>query len=418
MSDAHIDGAVAPRARRTVLFLWPYVEWGGVQIYFTAAMKLLKGVAEVRAVMPEGSDSKIVGYMRKLDIPCEFFPGRMDLSPAASAWHKVRRRIRDARCAFSIARHVRRYDAKTTVVQVDLPPWYPVWFCLLLYLALRGNVFLTLHIALPPAGPASRAWRKALFALVCRLRGFHLLVSNRDMLASLAPCLPAGAGSSTPVAYTGVDVAEIDRAAASGPGRAEICRKFALPEDRILAFSLGQLIERKGCLVMLDAVKRVRSLGVPVHFVWIGQGPMKERLEAALEEPDLRGAMRILTPAQVGPERLDLLALLNAADLFVHPSFAEGLPGAVLEAMALGKACVATRVNAIPEAITDRETGLLVPPGDAKALADAVAEICRDASLRERLAAAGRKNVLSRFDESIGARTTVALYEACWAASG
>jgi len=398
---------------RSVLFLWPYVEWGGVQIYFTATMKQLKGKADVRAVMPEGSDPKIVGYLEGLGVPCEFFPGRRDFSTATTVWHKVRRRIRDARCAVAIARHLKRYDPASAILQVDLSPWPFVWFCLLMFLSMRWNVFLTLHSAIPRYPPARRIVRKALFHLLCRMRGFHLLASNRDMQESLKPYLPPQVWSSVPVAYTGVDAEEICRAAARGAERSGIRGRYGLPEDRLLAVSLGRLVELKGCLVLLDAVKRIRAMGIPLHFVWIGQGPLKDRLDEALRQPGLEGAMRILTPAQVGPERMDLLALLGAADIFVHPSFSEGLPGAVLEAMALGKACVATRINALPEAITDRETGLLVPPGDGKALADAIVELVLDAPLRERLGAAGRRAVLARFDESIGARTTIALYETC-----
>jgi glycosyltransferase involved in cell wall biosynthesis len=121
---------------------------------------------------------------------------------------------------------------------------------------------------------------------------------------------------------------------------------------------------------------------------------------------------RIIPPAQIGSDRLDILRLIQIAQLFVHPSFQEGLPGAVLEAMALGKPCVASRVNAIPEVIVDNETGLLVPPGD-RALTNAIHRIYSDSALRERLAKAGRDLVLTHFDERIAAQTTVDCYDSC-----
>jgi glycosyltransferase involved in cell wall biosynthesis len=80
--------------------------------------------------------------------------------------------------------------------------------------------------------------------------------------------------------------------------------------------------------------------------------------------------------------------------------------------MALGKACIASNINAIPEAIKDHETGVLVPPGDHQSLAEAITELQADTKLRERLAAAGQAYALSNFDERTAARTTVDYYDA------
>ena len=103
--------------------------------------------------------------------------------------------------------------------------------------------------------------------------------------------------------------------------------------------------------------------------------------------------------------------------MFVLPSFNEGLPIALLEAMALGKACVASRINAIPEAVTDHETGILVEAGDHLALAAAIRELKANPTLRERIARAGQNFVLENFDERDTARITVDCYDACQRAS-
>ena len=121
----------------------------------------------------------------------------------------------------------------------------------------------------------------------------------------------------------------------------------------------------------------------------------------------------LFMPSEIGSNRLDLLVLLRLANIFVHPSFSEGLPGALLEAMALGIACVATPVNAIPEAVKDHETGLLVPAGDSASLAAAISELYTDPLLRERLAIAGQGFVISHFDERLAAQITADYYHQC-----
>ena len=397
---------------REIVYLWPYLEWGGAQIYFSGIMKLAGQRYTCRAAMPEGSDEKIREYMRRLGVPCDFFPGHMDLSPARSVWHKVRRRLRDARAAISIARHVNRYDLRNAVLHVDLGPWS--WPLLLCYLSVRANVFLTLHIALPRPAIFRRIRLQTIFSVLCRMPGFHLLVSNREMLESLTPYLPVSFVPTVRLAYTGIDRVEIDTVLERAFNPVQVRERYGLPPAKTFAFSLGRLTARKGCLVLLEAVRRVREEVPSLCFVWIGDGDQRAEVEAFLERHELRDAFRVIPPSRIGPDRLDLLELLRLADFFLHPSYMEGLPGAVLEAMALGKACVASRVNAIPEAITDGENGILVPPGDAGALAAAILRLFKDSVLRERLGAAGRARVLETFDEAFAAKTTVDYYDRCW----
>ena len=397
---------------REIVYLWPYLEWAGAQIYFSGIMKLAAQRYSIRAAMPDGSDEKIREYMRRLGVRCDFFPRHMDTSPARSVWHKVRRRLRDARTAIAIARHVKRYDLRNTILHVDLGPWW--WSLLLCYLSLRANVFLTLHIALPEQPILRRIRLQTIFSVLCRMPRFHLLVSNREMLESLKPYLSASFVPTVRLAYTGIDRAEIS-AALERPFDPERVRdRYGLPPARTFAFSLGRLTARKGCLVLLEAVRRVREEAPSLCFVWIGDGDQRAEVETYLERHALGDAFRVIPPSRIGPDRLDLLELLRLADFFIHPSFMEGLPGAVLEAMALGKACVASRVNAIPEAITDGENGILVPAGDAGALAGAILRLFKDPELRGRLGAAARARVLETFDEAFAAKTTVDYYDRCW----
>ena len=89
--------------------------------------------------------------------------------------------------------------------------------------------------------------------------------------------------------------------------------------------------------------------------------------------------------------------ILATFDVFVFPSLEEALGTAVLEAMAAGKAVVASRVGGIPEAVVDQETGLLVPPADSGALAEAVRKLLQDPDLRRQMGERGRLRIEEQF---------------------
>ena len=119
----------------------------------------------------------------------------------------------------------------------------------------------------------------------------------------------------------------------------------------------------------------------------------------------------LITSDQVGKERGDLFNLIRLADVFALPSFVEGLPISMLEAMALGKAVVSTRINGIPEAVKHLETGYLIEPNNVDALVEAIRTLKTDEPLREKLAQAGSEFVLKYFEERIAARTGWQSYE-------
>jgi len=399
------------RENRQVLYIWPYLEWAGAQIYFMSIMKLAKEHYHVRAIMPAGSDSKILGYMQRIGVNCEFFSAHLDTSPARTVWEKVKRRLRNAYCSLVIVQYLSHKPLKHVILHLDMAPWSSFW--LLSYLSLRSNVNVTLHSAVPRLPWLRRLEWQFKFRILSFIPGFRLLVSNRDMLKSLKSYLSDRYLSSVPIAYTGVDTNEIRQALEARPDRDWLYKKHDLPAGRFLVFSVGQIIPRKGCLVLINAIKKLHAFRPPLFFVWIGDGAQRNEIERSIEQDGLHDSFKIIKPADIGPARLDLLELIQLADVFVHPSFYEGLPGAILEAMALGKACVASRVNGIPEAIQDRETGLLIPAGDSAALAAAITELVRDSALRERLARNGQAYVNKHFDERIAAQITVRHYDAC-----
>jgi glycosyltransferase involved in cell wall biosynthesis len=168
---------------------------------------------------------------------------------------------------------------------------------------------------------------------------------------------------------------------------------------------LGELGPRKGTPELLAALASPALAARAWSATLAGNGPVeKYRAEAAA----LGLAGRVTLPGwQSGPQAR---ALLAAADIFVLPSLKEGLPIAILEAMAAGAAVISTPVGAIPDAIRDGETGLLVPPGDSAALARAIQRLIDDPGLRARLAANAGRRFQAMFTIDRTADEVAALY--------
>jgi glycosyltransferase involved in cell wall biosynthesis len=168
---------------------------------------------------------------------------------------------------------------------------------------------------------------------------------------------------------------------------------------------LGELGPRKGTPELVAALASPALKSRRWSATLAGNGPVeKYRREVA----GLALADRVALPGwQSGVE---VRALLAAADIFILPSRQEGLPIAILEAMAGGAAVISTPVGAIGDAIIDGETGLLVPPGDAAALANAIARLIDDPALRARLAVNARKRFAAMFTIDCTADAVAAMY--------
>jgi len=138
----------------------------------------------------------------------------------------------------------------------------------------------------------------------------------------------------------------------------------------------------KGHRVLLEAIAKVRRSLPRAHFALVGDGPERAALQRRIAELDLGGHVTLLGT------RYDVPAILSRADAACLPSLAEGLPNAVMEAMAAGLPVVATAVGGTPELVDDGITGHLAAPSDARALAEKLVELLsnpqRAASMGER----------------------------------
>jgi glycosyltransferase involved in cell wall biosynthesis len=158
-----------------------------------------------------------------------------------------------------------------------------------------------------------------------------------------------------------------------------------------LLLAAAALVRRKGLDVLIEALARLRGRGLEPALWIAGEGPERARLERLARAHELSARLRFLG------QRRDVPDLLCACDALVLPSRREGLGVAALEAMALARPVVASRAGGLREAVDHERTGLLVPPGDPEALADALARLLGDPELRRRLGEAGPRWVAREF---------------------
>jgi glycosyltransferase involved in cell wall biosynthesis len=187
----------------------------------------------------------------------------------------------------------------------------------------------------------------------------------------------------------------------AGADGGELRRMTGWPPDRPLALSVARLHSQKGLGSLVEAAARLPQVG----FVVVGEGPERPTLEARIRE--LGVGDRFFLPGS----RADVPELLAGCDVFVLPSLYEGLPLSILEAMAAGRPVIASAIPGNDEALVHEESGLLVPPGDAVALANAISKVVSSPELGTRLGEAARKRVSRCFSTGAMVQRLVGIYE-------
>jgi glycosyltransferase involved in cell wall biosynthesis len=178
------------------------------------------------------------------------------------------------------------------------------------------------------------------------------------------------------IVHCGVDLRLFDQKVHSGDGH------------RLLF--VGRLVPAKGLPILLEAIARVEDAMLDIA----GDGPERGKLEERAAALNIAHRVRF----HGYQSQLQVKQLLGEADAFVTSSFAEGVPVVLMEAMAAGIPVVAPSIAGIPELVIDGHTGLLVPPGDADAIAAAIRRLLKDPNLRNRLATEARRKVEQEFD--------------------
>jgi glycosyltransferase involved in cell wall biosynthesis len=198
----------------------------------------------------------------------------------------------------------------------------------------------------------------------------------------------------------------IDVRSVAGQRAARDAKRAALGigPDTIVVLTVANLRHEKGYDVLLDAAALALAKRSDLLFVSVGQGPLAAQMEERRDRLGLGDRFRFLG------FRDDVHGLLAAADLFCLASRNEGLPVALMEAYAVGRPVVATRVGGLPEAVEDGGSGILVGPDDAGALADAILGLAADDSRRRKMGARAAE-LAARFDSTDSVRRIESMYD-------
>lgn len=381
---------------------------------------------EIRALEARGLDIRIVSLRhptdkavhpvhREIRAPVSYLPEYLYQEPirVLRAWWRQRRRpgYRAARAAWfkdlwrdRTANRVRRFG-QALVLADELPP---------------GATRLHAHFLHTPASVARYAGLLTGLPWSCSAHAKDIWTTpdweKREKLASadwVVTCTAAGHADLVRLApdearvtlvYHGLDLARF----AAVPSQPEGVGSRAAPDGRdaadpVVLLSVGRAVPKKGYDDLLEALARLPAT-LSWRLVHIGGGPLL---------PSLRRRATALGLADridwLGPQPQDtVLRHYRRADLFVLASRIaadgdrDGLPNVLMEAQSQGLAVVSTRVSGVPELVVDGTTGVLVPPGDAAALAEALAALMVDPARRAALGEAGRARVRKDFDMTRG----------------
>ncbi len=157
---------------------------------------------------------------------------------------------------------------------------------------------------------------------------------------------------------------------------------------------VGRLVPAKGQHLLIEACHALKERGVAFHLTLVGAGPDRESLEVLAASLGIEDSVTFTGAVGQG----EIHAFYDKADIFALPSFAEGLPVVLMEAMGKGIPCVTTSITGIPELVRDGENGLLVAASDWAGLADRLQRLIEDKSLRIKLGAAAREIVVKDYD--------------------
>ncbi|HLO41947.1 MAG TPA: glycosyltransferase family 4 protein [Phycisphaerales bacterium] len=240
-------------------------------------------------------------------------------------------------------------------------------------------------------------------------RKSHIIISVAEAMTRLFLSRNIGQPSQYVTVYSGMETGPFLHPA---PGQDRASQRAALhftPDDIIIG-TVSRLAEHKGHDDLLDGLAPMLAQNPRLKLLWVGDGWWRNRLLQKAREKSItireldkpNDAPTHTSPAQltltglVDPDRVP--GLIHAMDILAHPSYREGLPRTVPQALLSGIPAVAYDVDGTGEVCIDHVTGRLIPPGNATQLADAINQLAQDAHLRATLGAAGRDMCTDRFD--------------------
>lgn len=203
-----------------------------------------------------------------------------------------------------------------------------------------------------------------------------------------------------------VDLARFENVSDDG-----LRRELGINKDAPVIVSVGSLVGHKAHWHLVRAMTHITRDIPGAICIIVGEGPTRKQIEALTKELSLEGQIKLIG------FREDALRFVKMCDVFVISSDMEGLCSSIIEAMAMRKPVVATRAGGIPDLIDNGRNGILVPPADPPALAEAIVAVLKDKQLADRITCAGRTEVEERFHLEKMVSDTLEIYkDVIWAA--
>lgn len=172
--------------------------------------------------------------------------------------------------------------------------------------------------------------------------------------------------------------------------RSMLKRTLSLDKDIIINFT-GRIVGRKGIDVLINAMATNRELLLSSILIIVGSGPDEDKMKNLVSRLGIDNNIRFLGQTS------EVVRYYQASDIFVLPSYAEGMSNSLLEAMACGLPVIASRIGGVVDVIEDGKTGILFEPGDISGLSSALVRLANDAELRQRLGIEARKKMVKDF---------------------
>lgn len=289
------------------------------------------------------------------------------------------------------------------VVQINLP--WPDWLLgCQLACALRGVPTAVVFQLVPPHVNITQQRRKLYrWALSRKQRWVAVSENNRSLLSEKFG-VPGG---SLDLIYNGTRLGPPLAPDEARRIRAHVRAELRVPDSARILLTVASLTPQKGHELYVQAIPHIAQDFPDVRFVWIGDGDLRGHLQEKLKDYGVAEKVHLL------PYRNDVMQWMHAADLFVFPTWYEGHPFVLLEAMSAGLPVVSSAASGIPELITSNEHGLLFRTGDSCALLETLRWALRHEEAMRGMAANARKRVQDfsverMMDETLAALTTLA----------
>lgn len=326
------------------------------------------------------TEGPMITALQKMNIPA--FVIGSEKAFDISVWKKVKKLMEDQRIDIV---HVHGTRANTNVLwaarQLSLPVVYTI----------HGWSF---HDGLHPL---AKRLRIAAEKFITRKTQVNICVSESNRQTGIK----ALKGFSGIVVRNGINLQKFNPDAQYPDLRAE----YGIPEDKLLVCFIARMTYQKDPVGMIRGFAAALQQAPQLHLLMIGDG---ELMDAATAAATAAGIEKQVTFAGF---RQDVPAVLHAADIYCLPSLWEGFPIGVLEAMAMGKAVIASDVDGTKEAVQDGENGLLVPSGNPAALAAAMVKVAGDSALRARLQENAKAAIAANFNVAGMTEKIAAVYQ-------